>query len=124
MPFGTVLLEEVGFRGALHGLLGRATAGTATAVSSALFGLWHVLPAIDMTPRQPRALSHGRREAVSGETSRVVAGPWSSTAPPGCCSASCAGGEAGGAFALPPRDQLAGLPVRPPRPTGIRNGRR
>jgi uncharacterized protein len=54
VPFGTVLLEEVGFRGVLHGLLSRSHgAGTATAVSSALFGLWHVLPAIDMAAANP-----------------------------------------------------------------------
>ncbi|MFC6409097.1 CPBP family intramembrane glutamic endopeptidase [Planobispora longispora] len=54
VPVGTVLLEEVGFRGVLHGLLARSY-GTpaATAVSSALFGLWHVLPAIDMAAANP-----------------------------------------------------------------------
>jgi membrane protease YdiL (CAAX protease family) len=41
-----VLLEEVAFRGVLWGLLRRiGGTGTATVVSSALFGLWHVLPA-------------------------------------------------------------------------------
>ena len=45
IPIGTVLLEEVAFRGVLWGLLWRL-GGTvvATAVSSALFGLWHILP--------------------------------------------------------------------------------
>jgi membrane protease YdiL (CAAX protease family) len=64
VPFGTVLLEEVGFRGALHALL-RQRHGTvaATGVSSALFGLWHILPALD--------------------TARVVAGSVVSTAAAG-----------------------------------------
>jgi membrane protease YdiL (CAAX protease family) len=43
VPFGTVLFEEVAFRGVLWGLVRRGPgAGTATAVSSALFGFWHV----------------------------------------------------------------------------------
>lgn len=47
VPFGTVLVEEVAFRGVLHGLV-RRRYGTrwATASSSTLFGLWHVLPSL------------------------------------------------------------------------------
>jgi membrane protease YdiL (CAAX protease family) len=45
VPFGTVLLEEVAFRGVLWGLLNRRFgAAPATTVSSVLFGLWHALP--------------------------------------------------------------------------------
>ncbi|HEY6495922.1 MAG TPA: CPBP family intramembrane glutamic endopeptidase [Trebonia sp.] len=49
IPVGTVLLEEVAFRGVLWGLL-RRVGGTvmATAVSSALFGLWHILPSLGL----------------------------------------------------------------------------
>jgi uncharacterized protein len=49
IPLGTVLLEEVAFRGVLWGLL-RRQRGTvaATAVSSALFGIWHVLPSLGL----------------------------------------------------------------------------
>jgi membrane protease YdiL (CAAX protease family) len=49
IPVGTVLVEEVAFRGVLWGLL-RRVSGTipATAVSSALFGLWHVLPSLGL----------------------------------------------------------------------------
>jgi uncharacterized protein len=49
VPVGTVLLEEVAFRGVLWGLL-RRVRGTATAtiVSSLLFGLWHVLPSLGL----------------------------------------------------------------------------
>lgn len=45
VPLGTVLAEEVLFRGAILGL-GRARWGTAVGVtvSSVLFGLWHVAP--------------------------------------------------------------------------------
>ncbi|MBV9446773.1 MAG: CPBP family intramembrane metalloprotease [Streptosporangiaceae bacterium] len=49
IPVGTVLLEEVAFRGVLWGLL-RRVRGTlmATVVSSVLFGLWHVLPSLGL----------------------------------------------------------------------------
>jgi len=49
IPLGTVLFEEVAFRGVLWGLL-RREHGTwpATFVSSALFGLWHVLPSLSL----------------------------------------------------------------------------
>ncbi|MBO4270483.1 type II CAAX prenyl endopeptidase Rce1 family protein, partial [Microbispora triticiradicis] len=54
VPFGTVLLEEVGFRGVLPALLGRVLpARTAVAASAALFGAWHVLPALDMARANP-----------------------------------------------------------------------
>jgi membrane protease YdiL (CAAX protease family) len=45
VPFGTVLLEETAFRGVLWAMV-RRRRGTAwaTAVSSLLFGFWHVLP--------------------------------------------------------------------------------
>ncbi len=49
IPVGTVLLEEVAFRGVLWGLLRRLHGtATATAVSSALFGLWHILPSLGL----------------------------------------------------------------------------
>ncbi len=48
IPLGTVVLEEVAFRGALLALLGRVTStGAAVAWSSAMFGLWHVVPTIE-----------------------------------------------------------------------------
>ncbi|MFF4353479.1 CPBP family intramembrane glutamic endopeptidase [Streptomyces sp. NPDC001530] len=45
VPFATVLLEETAFRGVLWAMI-RRRRGTAwaTAVSSLLFGLWHLLP--------------------------------------------------------------------------------
>lgn len=82
VPVGTVLLEEVGFRGALYGML-RRTHGTAsaTAVSSALFGLWHILPAIDMAKANPAlgALTAGEESVSRVDTARVVAGSVVST---------------------------------------------
>jgi uncharacterized protein len=47
IPFGTAVLEEFAFRGVLLGLLARmAPTGTAVAVSSLLFGLWHIRPTL------------------------------------------------------------------------------
>ncbi len=49
IPVGTVLLEEVAFRGVLWGLLRRlGSTALATAGSSALFGLWHILPSLGL----------------------------------------------------------------------------
>ena len=49
IPVGTVLLEEMAFRGVLWGLLARDLGiRTATVVSACIFGLWHVLPAMDL----------------------------------------------------------------------------
>lgn len=46
IPLGTVLLEEVAFRGVLFALFDRlGPRGWAVAASSALFGLWHIVPA-------------------------------------------------------------------------------
>jgi uncharacterized protein len=47
IPLGTALFEEIAFRGVLLALLLRLTSTIpAVAVSSALFGLWHILPTI------------------------------------------------------------------------------
>lgn len=48
IPLGTVLLEEVAFRSVLWGMLSRhMTTWRVVMVSSSLFGLWHVLPALN-----------------------------------------------------------------------------
>jgi len=48
IPLGTAVAEETLFRGALLGmLLQRHSRLRASAVSSALFGIWHVLPTLD-----------------------------------------------------------------------------
>jgi uncharacterized protein len=50
IPVGTVLFEEVAFRGVLWGLLRRVRGTvTATVVSSVLFGVWHVLPSLGLS---------------------------------------------------------------------------
>lgn len=49
VPLGTVVLEEVAFRGALYGALARTTDRLrAAALSSAVFGLWHVRPTLGL----------------------------------------------------------------------------
>lgn len=45
IPLGTVVVEEVIFRGVLHGLLRRRfEIGAASLIGAALFGLWHLFP--------------------------------------------------------------------------------
>lgn len=47
VPLGTVLLEEVAFRGVLLGLVNRHRGAVrASVTSSVLFGLWHILPSL------------------------------------------------------------------------------
>ncbi|MEV4296207.1 lysostaphin resistance A-like protein [Microbispora rosea] len=79
VPFGTVLLEEVGFRGVLPALLGRSLPPrAAVAASAALFGLWHVLPAMDMAGANPALgrLTAGETPAEGpAETPAEAGGP-------------------------------------------------
>jgi membrane protease YdiL (CAAX protease family) len=50
VPLGTVLLEEVAFRGVLWAMVRRRWgAARATTVSSVLFGLWHIQPSRGLT---------------------------------------------------------------------------
>jgi uncharacterized protein len=49
VPLGTVLLEEVAFRGVLLGLVNRHRgAAWASITSSILFGLWHIMPSLHL----------------------------------------------------------------------------
>ncbi|MFE2166451.1 CPBP family intramembrane glutamic endopeptidase [Streptomyces sp. NPDC059447] len=58
VPVGTVLVEEVAFRGVLYGLVDRVRGAVwATAVSSLLFGLWHVLPSLHLATAKPALTS-------------------------------------------------------------------
>ena len=72
IPVGTVLCEEIAFRGVLWGLL-RRWIGTplATAVSSALFGLWHVLPSLGLAADN-EAISSTIGRDRSGQVVTVV----------------------------------------------------
>lgn len=87
VPVGTVLLEEAGFRGALYGMLRRRYGAAGAAVlSSGLFGLWHVLPAIDLARSNPvlAAATSGeagreRPHAAPVEITRIVGGSVLST---------------------------------------------
>ncbi len=56
VPFGTVLFEEIAFRAVLFSMLARRFGVVwAVVISSVLFGLWHILPAIG-THEQSAAL--------------------------------------------------------------------
>lgn len=49
VPFGTVLIEEVAFRGVLLAMVhSRSGLLWGIGVSSAVFGLWHILPSLSM----------------------------------------------------------------------------
>ncbi|HSJ72408.1 MAG TPA: CPBP family intramembrane glutamic endopeptidase [Acidimicrobiia bacterium] len=54
IPLGTALYEEVLFRGVVFGMLARRYTPLAAAFwSSLLFGVWHVLPALDAVAANP-----------------------------------------------------------------------
>lgn len=76
IPLGTVLFEEVAFRGVLWGLLSRDYgAVAATVVSACIFGLWHVLPAIDLARTNVSVRGHttaGRRRVAVTVLATVV----------------------------------------------------
>ena len=77
VPLGTVLWEEIAFRGVLPAVLARAVSpGAARAVSAGMFGLWHVRPTLDALAAAGRPA--GRRPRASA----VLAG----------CAATSAGG--------------------------------
>jgi membrane protease YdiL (CAAX protease family) len=60
--WGTILVEEIAFRSVLWGMLSRHMAAwRVLAISSVLFGLWHVLPSLHLA-----AANRGIGEAVSG----------------------------------------------------------
>lgn len=62
IPVGTVLVEEVAFRSVLWGMMARhATTSRVLVTSSALFGLWHILPSLHLA-----SSNQGVGEAVRG----------------------------------------------------------
>jgi membrane protease YdiL (CAAX protease family) len=71
IPFSTAVYEELVFRSALLGLaLRRWRPATAVAVTSALFGLWHILPALEDREHNPLA---GRHHALATVAPTVLA---------------------------------------------------
>lgn len=67
IPVGTVIVEELLFRSALHGLLSRVLTPLWTVVAgSVLFGLWHVLPAANGGAVSSDAVSVGSTWLVVG----------------------------------------------------------
>ena len=67
IPLGTAVAEEALFRGALLGLLTqRHPRARAVAVSSALFGCWHVLPTRDTLALNPLGATVGDGPARTG----------------------------------------------------------
>jgi uncharacterized protein len=67
IPLGTAVAEETIFRGALLGmLLQRHPTARAAAVSSVLFGCWHVLPTLDTLALNPLGERVGDDPARTG----------------------------------------------------------
>ena len=62
IPLGTILFEEVAFRSVLWGMLSRhAKTWRVLLISSALFGLWHILPSLNLA-----TANQGIGDAVRG----------------------------------------------------------
>jgi membrane protease YdiL (CAAX protease family) len=62
IPVGTVVWEEIAFRGVLQAALRRVLAEpAATVVGSAVFGLWHIRPTAETLAVNQLAASRGRR---------------------------------------------------------------
>jgi uncharacterized protein len=62
IPVGTVTWEEIAFRGVLHGALRRVMAEpVASAVGSAVFGLWHIRPTVEALEVNGLATGRGAR---------------------------------------------------------------
>ncbi len=65
IPFGTVAWEETAFRGVLHAALRRVLAEpAATAVASAVFGIWHIRPTAEALAVNRLAANRGPRIAL------------------------------------------------------------
>ena len=72
IPAGTVLWEEVAFRGVLQAALRRVLPRpAAVAVTSGVFGLWHVRPTVEALRINQMAASH---RATAGSVAATVAG--------------------------------------------------
>jgi uncharacterized protein len=72
IPVGTVLWEEVAFRGVLQAFLRRVLpAPAALAVTAAVFGIWHVRPTVEALRINQLTAS---RRAAAGSVAATVAG--------------------------------------------------
>ena len=88
IPVGTVLWEETAFRGVLQASLSRILpCSAALAVTSGVFGIWHIRPTIDALRVNQLAASRGARLGS-------VAGAVAATAGPACCCPCCGSGRA------------------------------
>ena len=89
VPLGTVVFEEVAFRGVLWGLFEVAHGALwATGVSAVLFGFWHVLPAVDGARAELADRSGGRAPTSCARwPARCCSRRW-----PVSCSGCCATG--------------------------------
>lgn len=80
LPFGTVLFEEIAFRGVLWAMLARRMDWIpATIITAVLFGLWHILGSLDLHERNPGLAMHDRPRvaqllAVSGAVLNTAIG--------------------------------------------------
>jgi membrane protease YdiL (CAAX protease family) len=76
IPLGTVLWEETAFRGVLQAALGRVMpAGAAVAVTSGVFGIWHIAPTAAALRINGLAAGPGRMLAgVSAGVAATAAG--------------------------------------------------
>jgi len=75
IPVGTVAWEEIAFRGVLRAALRRVLAEpAATAVASAVFGIWHIRPTAEALAANRLATDRGARiAAVSAVTAGTAA---------------------------------------------------
>ena len=74
VPLGTVLLEEIGFRGVVYGLALRLHGPLwATVISSVLVGAWHILPAVRVVGGHPSVVRLGAAGSEIGPLSVVSA---------------------------------------------------
>jgi membrane protease YdiL (CAAX protease family) len=75
IPVGTVAWEEVAFRGVLQAALRRVLAEpAATAVGSAVFGLWHIRPTAEALAINRLAADRGARITAVTAVAAVTAG--------------------------------------------------
>lgn len=78
VPLGTVLLEEVAFRGVLPAMFrrrvrpGRRAGFTADAAAAGLFGLWHILPSWNVADVNP--VFRDTLPDVAGQAAGIVGG--------------------------------------------------